>query len=499
MSQTIPLKCIAHNPYRVLGVYANATLKEVIAMKAQIKAYANIGQTLDVPLRLSQWEPQIEANEETIAQASSQIVLPADRHRHKMFWFTRGNSEDDSLIELLNQRSLYQAKQLLINRTDPEGLQNSIMVHLLEGEWKQAVHKAEVRYQEVKDIRLWIEQITEEGIMTLVHLQERYCKSDLWLRVVKSMRISTHRQNVERMLDEAQQVPQEDGDAQLHILAALIKTCDIDMEAIRSIMGEDSMEFQTLADNMQQTLWSHACYYLQNPPKNKFIDYNFIISVAEKAIQYAYDEQRKKFLQQQKQIVVNQKHNYELVGKHILGRSDNELWNRANSGNDSCVAAIVPFLLFMFVMLYNIYTCEGSKSSKKDYQHQFTPTYKYQPRIDYKIQPITPPQQTIDIDALNKSASEFIEKHSQTIQDDEERNQIEKAIKQAEEMEKQLTEPIHQPTDLTEPPVLPDGPNNSNKTENSNNTPQNETQPVPETTVPNTSEPESQSAPDATE
>lgn len=46
------MNLLSHNPYRVLGVMANAPVKERVANQAKIKAFLKVGKPISFPLDL---------------------------------------------------------------------------------------------------------------------------------------------------------------------------------------------------------------------------------------------------------------------------------------------------------------------------------------------------------------------------------------------------------------------------------------------------------------
>lgn len=51
------MNLLSHNPYRVLGVMANAPVKERVANQAKIKAFLKVGKPISFPLDLEELLP----------------------------------------------------------------------------------------------------------------------------------------------------------------------------------------------------------------------------------------------------------------------------------------------------------------------------------------------------------------------------------------------------------------------------------------------------------
>ena len=44
------LKLIEYNPFRILGVCSNASLKDITANKTKLTAYSKVGKSVDFPI-----------------------------------------------------------------------------------------------------------------------------------------------------------------------------------------------------------------------------------------------------------------------------------------------------------------------------------------------------------------------------------------------------------------------------------------------------------------
>lgn len=93
---------IKDNPFRILGIYTNATTKEIVANVGKIKAFQKVGKEiafvsdlssllLPAPLRL----------EENVAMAQSHLTLPNEKLKYALFWFVKVTPFDDVALNHL--------------------------------------------------------------------------------------------------------------------------------------------------------------------------------------------------------------------------------------------------------------------------------------------------------------------------------------------------------------------------------------------------------------
>lgn len=70
---------ICDNPYRILGVFANATQKEISASLGKMKAFLKVGKDVSFDLDLKRLVGNISRTPEDIEKAQVELTLPPDR------------------------------------------------------------------------------------------------------------------------------------------------------------------------------------------------------------------------------------------------------------------------------------------------------------------------------------------------------------------------------------------------------------------------------------
>ena len=87
------MKNIFENPYRIIGVVANASEKDLQQRKSKIQAFARIGKAIDSEFDFS-FLPAIERNSEQIERAFASIEQAQDKVNHALFWFINATPID---------------------------------------------------------------------------------------------------------------------------------------------------------------------------------------------------------------------------------------------------------------------------------------------------------------------------------------------------------------------------------------------------------------------
>lgn len=82
------IELISRNPYRILGVYANASIKEITSNKTKLLAYTKVNKSLDYPCDCASLLGDVDRTEQSIANAEHELTLADNKLKFALFWFT---------------------------------------------------------------------------------------------------------------------------------------------------------------------------------------------------------------------------------------------------------------------------------------------------------------------------------------------------------------------------------------------------------------------------
>ena len=167
---TMRISLIEDNPLRVLGVFSNATLREIEKNKAQLRAFARIGQKVQLPLWLNGLSllPQMpDMSDEQLAQAEARLALRNDRKHYARFWFERDDNhsqEDQEALSLLNNNLVDEARQLWTNRNDHAAQKNLLLLAVILDNWNEiAVYATKCFEGDILEFRLFMDAVAESS------------------------------------------------------------------------------------------------------------------------------------------------------------------------------------------------------------------------------------------------------------------------------------------------------------------------------------------------
>ena len=149
---------VGKNPYRVLGVYGNATSKEVQKNLSRIAAFAKVGRTEEfytdfkVAFRVSfqrlnagseDAHFKLERDEEMVVAAQAQLHSAGDRLLHLCFWWTCATPADEAAFRKLETGDLEGAREIWNRRSNVSAVVNAMTTSWLLADTAMVGAKAE--------------------------------------------------------------------------------------------------------------------------------------------------------------------------------------------------------------------------------------------------------------------------------------------------------------------------------------------------------------------
>lgn len=95
------MKLIQDNPYRIAGILANASEREVVRQKSKISKSAGIGRQVDSELDFPFMNTVDRTDLNSVNKAFSGIEQNQDKVSHSLFWFLKVNTFDETAINYL--------------------------------------------------------------------------------------------------------------------------------------------------------------------------------------------------------------------------------------------------------------------------------------------------------------------------------------------------------------------------------------------------------------
>lgn len=107
----LDMNIIIENPFRVLGVFADASQKEIVKNHTRLTKYASINQTFPLITDFS-FLPEIQKDKEYLLAAINKIGQSKDKINYALFWFVNFNNFDDIALKYLERGDVEEAIEI---------------------------------------------------------------------------------------------------------------------------------------------------------------------------------------------------------------------------------------------------------------------------------------------------------------------------------------------------------------------------------------------------
>ncbi|MBD3592723.1 hypothetical protein [Bacteroides sp. GM023] len=277
------LSLIQNNPFRVLGVYANASTKEIVANIGRTKAFLKVNRDVVFSSDFSQILPFIRRNVEMVTNAESQLTLPHEKIKYALYWFVKVTPLDDIAFNHLNAGEITSAIAIwdkkecfssLLNKATAALIQenlplaiNSMMKLLQTDDYRKefmcTVVDTTYRASEESLVYLYLDCLIYEmksyGLFILQNITgsvyREYVKEKLTFPIVSAL---------EAEIEKVRLVPHKDSHARYNAGVALVNATKTLLEQLKSLCLSTDMQYQIIADKLGIEILQCGIDYFNN-------------------------------------------------------------------------------------------------------------------------------------------------------------------------------------------------------------------------------------------
>ena len=143
---------ILNNPFRVLGVYANSSYREIVATISKATKFMEVGRKIDYPLDLRKVnnlyvKSSLSHSLEDLDNALAMISNSEERLKYAQFWFLRMTPLDDEAFDVLFSGKPNHAIYVWDREDNLSSLQNKVIIYLWKCDFKSALQVADRLYR----------------------------------------------------------------------------------------------------------------------------------------------------------------------------------------------------------------------------------------------------------------------------------------------------------------------------------------------------------------
>ena len=280
---------VGKNPYRVLGVYGNATSKEVQKNLSRIAAFAKVGRTEEfytdfkVAFRVSfqrlnagseDAHFKLERDEEMVVAAQAQLHSAGDRLLHLCFWWTCATPADEAAFRKLETGDLMGALAVWNRAHNVSAVVNAMTTSWLLADTATVGAKAEELFCTMGDelcalvdptlrlepealIRRFFVALTDVGCRVETLPQGTH---EVWRRLWSEYAAMPYLRAIEKEVAAAASlgnVPAENLQAAKRLKALAVRV----LPQLKKIYADDVLAYQVQADKLAEAVLQRAIVF----------------------------------------------------------------------------------------------------------------------------------------------------------------------------------------------------------------------------------------------
>ena len=358
---------ILNNPFRVLGVYANSTHREIVASISKATKFMEVGREVDYPLDLSQvkslrLKSEVSHSLEDLNNASALLSNSEERLKYAQFWFLKMTPLDEEAFKFLFEGNINQALTIWKSEDNLSSLQNRMMLYFFKGDAKYALQNGEKLYELFGDDFLKAvdsngtlvknaEDLIHDFIDTLVAYLKpgkllESIKSPVWIEYLNQTLSDTTIAKVNEALQEAKdqlELLNNEGAASAPVFlssgigAKLLANTKDEYYVLKRVFQPDNPRFELISDSIAKMLYECS---VDEYNKRKFSP-NYSINLLQHALNMAQGSMAKEEIGQ----MLAQ---FKKIAYQSNGQSDGD----DKSGCSSSMVRIILYAIFLLVVAY---------------------------------------------------------------------------------------------------------------------------------------------------
>lgn len=279
------LKAISQNPYRILGLTANAPKKDIVANVSKFKAYLKVGKPVcgifdDIP-----GTSNIERSVEMIVSAERALELPIERLRWSLFWFVNQTPIDKIAFNHISSGNFDKALEIWNKMDNLSSLHNRMLIYLLNGDWYNAALTGSVLFVNYSSevcssvettlklnskelLNLFFSSLADEGswIIPQIYSDLKYkglpYNYDKWIDVLEQIYANQEINQLSNGIAESKAADRKD--TKLMRFYVDVYTSNGNLHRISDLLGSDSSDYIAIASKTASEALQCVIDYFNN-------------------------------------------------------------------------------------------------------------------------------------------------------------------------------------------------------------------------------------------
>ncbi|MCZ8169284.1 MAG: hypothetical protein O9297_11800 [Flavobacterium sp.] len=300
------MKSILNNPFRIAGIIANASAREVFARKNRISAYAKVSKEITSEYDFS-FLNSIQRTNSIIDKAFSDIEQNQNKVVHSLFWFTNLNSVDNTAIQHLVSGNKEKAIEIWDKLTDEKevtsknfsAFNNIGTLYLLE-ESKQKIKQgitSKIKLIESESFQDFVHMVADETFSIdknkqieilidelLTQFKNKYSTSEI-MELFSNCNGTSQKylskkfteepiHRIETQIEQCSKKRAKDKINACKYATDLYSKTKSELTLLKSIVGNTNLQYKILADNIaKEILQCSVDYFNESQDQDKSNNY----------------------------------------------------------------------------------------------------------------------------------------------------------------------------------------------------------------------------------
>ena len=277
---TVP-KIVLQNPYRILGVYANATKKDIVANKGKATAFLKVNKAVEYPLDLKGILPAPNRTLDLMNEAEAHLAIAKEQIKYAQFWFLQKMSPlDDIAFNHLLAGNMTGAVEIWSKQESLSSLQNRLVCYLIENKLELAIKTAEKLYEKFGndyiskvDANCTLQMTADDLLHQFVDsLGEEIGMQPLFgftlgedtKAYISSQAIAPLINKISSEVDKTKKVDHKDPKARIEAARKLVKNTKEAFSQLKSVLPATDSQYQMIADKLGLEILQCGIDYFNN-------------------------------------------------------------------------------------------------------------------------------------------------------------------------------------------------------------------------------------------
>jgi hypothetical protein len=289
------MKLIQDNPYRIAGILANSSERDLQRQKSKITKYASIGKQVDSELDLPLFG-NVDRSESSITKAFSGIEQNQDKVSHSLFWFLNANKFDEIAIKHLivgeKEKAIEQWEKVTEGKEVTSknfSCFNNIGTLKLLGESKEEIKEgieAKIKLIESPSFEEFVHTVADQTYTIdnqkqaerfvddiLKQFNGKYTSAET-LKLFSNCNGTTQKylsqkftegplHKIENQIENTKNKRKSNKSGAYELGLKLFVNCKDDLASLKSLLGTSDLKYKMIADNLAKEVMQCGIDYFQ--------------------------------------------------------------------------------------------------------------------------------------------------------------------------------------------------------------------------------------------